>query len=480
MSSDTERAIEEILNDFERQPLQDRRTFLAYLNQPELISLSSTNAQIASPPISPLLYAQYYNFTVNLPRPALNAKSLQLLKAVIPQAQCSIPDYSLVFCYYKLRLLPTDSLGFVHYVDEPTYENLYFVRLLPSYYKPELLAVSYGEAATEQFGYNKTFNDYEELEKELKKCCSSDPLESAVLGSIKDKFLTDDVTFNYNRTTNKFEFVGLDTTANAYPTFNILQAYPKDSVVKYLGITYLALQNVPANYNFPSAEPAFWLNTTQYDTSINSFNAYLIAGYNDPNVKLLCQTLETELRENNEDFNTIFSIPGNQYVESQTLARRLGFTWDGTGMIVDNINQFNQSGIDYGGTGALFYNRLRFVPNYTAALRGTLIRTSEGVDSFAYTADGYCNLVYSSIINIYTTIVGTSTVDTQRNANLLAMIPMDCGNLGVAMVGNYIENALTKIQGDIYSIYIELRDENGEPYYLTNNATTTLLLKLSY
>ena len=41
MSSDTERAIEEILNDFERQPLQDKRTFRAYLNQPELISLSS-------------------------------------------------------------------------------------------------------------------------------------------------------------------------------------------------------------------------------------------------------------------------------------------------------------------------------------------------------------------------------------------------------------------------------------------------------
>ena len=97
-----------------------------------------------------------------------------------------------------------------------------------------------------------------------------------------------------------------------------------------------------------------------------------------------------------------------------------------------------------------------------------------------YTADGYCNLVYSSVISIYTTIIGTSTVDTQRNANLLAMIPMDCGNLGVAMVGNYIDNALTKIQGDIYSIYIELRDENGEPYYLTNNATTTLLIKLTY
>ena len=60
------------------------------------------------------------------------------------------------------------------------------------------------------------------------------------------------------------------------------------------------------------------------------------------------------------------------------------------------------------------------------------------------------------------------------------MIPMDCGNLGVAMVGNFIDTSLTKIQSDVYSIYIELRDENGEPYYLTNNATTTFLLKLTY
>jgi hypothetical protein len=480
MSSDTERAIEEILNDFERQPLQDKRTFRAYLNQPELISLSSTNAQQQSPPISPLTFAQYYNFTVNLPRPALDAKSLQLLKAVIPQAQCSIPDYSLVFCYYKLRLLPIDSLGFVHYVDKPTYENLYFVRLLPSYYKPELLAVSQGEAETAEFGYNRTFNDYEELEKELKKCCINDPITNNNTGTIHNKYLPNDITFNYNRTNNKFEFLGLDLTANAYPTFDISLPYLKNAVVTYLGITYLAKQNVPANFNFPSAEPAFWLDTTQFDTTINSFNAYLIAGYNDPNVKLLCQTLETELVDYNQDFTTIFSIPGNQYVEGQTLARRLGFTWNSEGMIVDNINDVLGKGVVYGGTTVLFYNRLRFVPNYLIAELGGVLGTSQSVDSFAYTADGYCNLVYSSVISIYTTIIGTSTVDTQRNANLLSMIPMDCGNLGVAMVGNYIDNALTKIQGDIYSIYIELRDENGQPYYLTNNATTTLLIKLTY
>lgn len=473
MSSDTERAIEEILNDFERQPLQDKRTFIAYLNQPELISLSSTNAQQQSAPISPLTNAQYYNFTVNLPRPALNAKSLQLLKAVIPQANCSIPDYSLVFPYYKLRTLPIDDTGKVHFVDKPTYANLYFIRLLPSYYKRELVSARVNNY--NDLGYNQTFNDYEELETEVRKACKSD----LSFGS-GEHYLANDVTFIYERSINKFLFRGLNTgTLNTYPTFDLSLPYLKDDVVMYLGITYLALQNVPANLNFPAAEPAFWLNCTQYFASNENFNAYLIAGYNDPNVKTLLEYVQFYSTENDSIFYA--SIPGNQAIEGQTLARRMGFTWDSTGLIVDNINNYYENGIDFGGTIPLFYNRFRVVPTYEPRISSpALLRASilGSVDS--YTADGYCNLVYSSIISIYTTIVGTSSVDTQRNANLLAMIPMDCGNLGVAMVGNYIDNALTKIQGDLYSIYIELRDENGQPYYLTNNATTTLLIKLSY
>jgi hypothetical protein len=468
MSSDTERAIEEILNELERQPIQDKRTFKAYLNQPELISLSSTNAQIQSPPISPLTFAQYYNFTINLPRPALDAKSLQLLKAVIPQAQCSIPDYSLVFPYYKLRTLPINDDGQLHYVDIPSAETIHFIRLLPSYYKKELLL------NPTAFGYNQTFNNYDELEKELKKACDNDPSETEFAGV----FLPDDITFNFNRAENKFNFVPLNvSTPNDYEPFDIAQAYVVGDVVTYLDIVYLALQNVPANLNFPLAEPAYWLDTTQYSEEYPWFNSYLIAGYDDPIVSLLLNSIQTV--STNNDF-TFASIPGNQAIEGQTLARRLGFTWDSTGMIRDNINDYYENGINYAGTIPLFYNRLRPIPSYAPSVVPPLLELGAIEDTYVYTADGYCNLVYSSIISIYTTIVGTSTVDTQRNANLLAMIPMDCGNLGVAMVGNYIENALTKIQGDIYSIYIELRDENGQPYYLTNNATTTLLIKLTY
>jgi hypothetical protein len=525
MNGDTEKAIEEILNDFERQPLQDRRTFRAYLNQPELICLSSTNAQTQSPPISPMTFNQYYNFTVNLPRPALDVKSLQLLKAVIPQAQCSIPDYSLVFPYYRLRTVPIDDIGQVAFVDLPTLRSICYVRLLPSYYKPELLSPSY---LTTQYGFNRTFNDYEELVNEINKGCKFNLQFTA-----PENYIANDVEFYYDKQLNKIIFRGLNAYTppeinayelwspdntyatnviifydlefykskiddnignlppvnsdkweririNGYTTWSSTQVYNVNNVVQYNDIFYRATAFSTGADDPPPVDTARWQDVSQYFEGA-SFNTYLIGGYNDPIVKQLLQYVEFESTE--QDFFTIASIPGNQYVEGQTLARRMGFTWDKTGMIYDfSINNYLTSGVDFGGTGALFYNRFRVIPTYlpSEASPPPLLTSSVTGSSDSYTADGYCCLVYSSIVNVYTTIVGTSSVDTQRNANLLAMIEMNCANLGVAMIGNYIDTSLTKIQSDIYSIYIELRDENGEPYYLTNNAVTNFLLKLTY
>ena len=534
MSSDTERAIEEILNDFERQPLQDKRTFRAYLNQPELISLSSTNAQQQSPPISPLTFAQYYNFTVNLPRPSLDAKSLQLLKAVIPQANASIPDYSLVFPYYMLRTVPKSATpGDVYFVDGPSYDNLFFVRLLPSFYKKEQLK-SVANKTVDNWGYNQTFNDYRELNIQITKACLNDITFNSPFIS---HYYAANVEINYTESENKFIFQGqnintplqlndypewnpdttysvgdtvfydlnfyraLTTTTGVIPTFDMkipwrriykfnnyttwssTQPYNVGNVVQYIGIFYRCMV-----YNQGAEPPTInttdWLNVSQYFATNSYFNSYLVAGYEDPNVDTLLQYIQ-QVSQRSDNEGT--SILGQLYVPQQTLSRRMGFTWDSTG-IVNDVNTINtllaETGIPFGSTVALFFNRLRPVIPYSVAALEGIEEIELGAfydnDRLYYTADGYCNLVYSSIISIYTTIVGTSTVDTQRNANLLTMIPMDCGNLGVAMVGNYIDNALTKIQGDIYSIYIELRDENGQPYYLTNNATTTLLIKLTY
>jgi len=57
---------------------------------------------------------------------------------------------------------------------------------------------------------------------------------------------------------------------------------------------------------------------------------------------------------------------------------------------------------------------------------------------------------------------------------------MSCGNLGIAFTNQFLEQPLTKIGGDIFRIYIELRDEFDEPYYLSNNAVCSLTLKIKY
>ena len=204
----------------------------------------------------------------------------------------------------------------------------------------------------------------------------------------------------------------------------------------------------------------------------------------------------------------------------------LGFTWNGlfTPSTLSNIPAYN-SYVWIPASSVSVYNKLRPVPAYvlpptwnpdlsypntylvtylgvvyqsiqsaninhipTATLGiwwnvyvGGLLSLSDTASTTQiYTAEGYCNLVYSSIISIYTNIVGTSTVDTQRTTNLLALVSMNCGNLGVSFWNNFIDNPLTKVMGDIRSIYIEFRDEFGEPYFLTNNAVSTLVFKVAY
>jgi len=129
------------------------------------------------------------------------------------------------------------------------------------------------------------------------------------------------------------------------------------------------------------------------------------------------------------------------------------------------------------------FNRLRPVPLYEetgVAVGLGALRDPVSTATYVYTADGYCNLVYSSIISTYCDVVGPSSVDTQRATNLLAVNTMNCGNLGISYYAPYLDNPLTKVQNDIYTIFVDFRDEFGDPYYFTNNAVVTLTFKLTY
>lgn len=160
----------------------------------------------------------------------------------------------------------------------------------------------------------------------------------------------------------------------------------------------------------------------------------------------------------------------------------LGFTWNGqftpsilANIVPDQLNIIPTTTTD-------LYNRLRPVPYYF--VEPTFLSVSfediPAANATIYTAEGYCNLVYSSIISIYTSVVAGSTLDTQQNTNLLAMGTMNCGNLGISFFSPFINNPLLVSGGDINTITIELKDEFGEPYVLTNNAVASFVLKITY
>jgi hypothetical protein len=159
----------------------------------------------------------------------------------------------------------------------------------------------------------------------------------------------------------------------------------------------------------------------------------------------------------------------------------LGFTWNGmmTPSVLQNIAQDGFLNYIPTTTTAL-YNRLRPVPLYTTPRALAALGAEQSTVTQTYTADGYCNLVYSSIVSIYTSIVGGSTLDTQQNTNLLAMGTMNCGNLGISFFAPFINNPLLVNGSDIFTIVIELQDEFGEPYLLTNNAVASFVLKVTY
>ena len=161
----------------------------------------------------------------------------------------------------------------------------------------------------------------------------------------------------------------------------------------------------------------------------------------------------------------------------------LGFTWNGVFTPSELSIIYDDVTISYAGVTSQLVNRIRPLPIYYRDLPtayGLTVDPGSIQDTFLFTANGYANLVYTNVVYIYTTIVGGSTLDTQRNTSLIATASANAGNLGIGFAANYIDTKLRTNGADIYSIGIELRDEVGDPYILTNNANSSFTFKLTY
>jgi chitodextrinase len=279
--------LETVIKDIEEEQLFTRgitsKIFKSMLNQPSLVSVNSANAvKIESE-------NGYYTFKIDFPRPILDVDTIQLLTTSIPQANASIPNTAIVFWYYRL----SEYTG-----TTPSLNNLYCVRLLPSYYKPEFIV------NPTNYGWNKTFNSYQKLSDELAKSCTTDlgyynlenylkPLTDGAYDSFQFPFLPGDITIAYNSTYNKFQMTG-NTTALAYIQWSSATTYAINAVV-FLGTeTYTSLQNSNLNQN-PTSSPLWW-KLTQNEivaswSSTTVYGPYNLVRFNG----VLYRTLQTTI-----------------------------------------------------------------------------------------------------------------------------------------------------------------------------------------
>jgi hypothetical protein len=299
--------------------------------------------------------------------------------------------------------------------------------------------------------------------------------------------------------------------------WNPYALFEANSTVQYNGSYYQALYQNQNNEPFSILLSYAWNTTRQFykgDVVIYSSNYYIAIADSinqQPNIfysswrrqawsiyttgiaappilGLNAISQATDMIDSSFDYGTLVpfpaSIPGQPYIANphRILNSILGFVWNGVMNVssLANVGQ-RQNYIDVlNSQTSLLYNRLRPIPAYTLSVSSGLGAGATSLVSQTYTADGYANLNYTSIISIYSTIAAASTLDTQQNTNLLATVQMNCANLGVTFAEPTIENAVLIYGSQIDTITISLFDEFGDPYFITNNGVTTINLRLTY
>jgi hypothetical protein len=294
------------------------KVFRSILNQPSLVTISSVNATNLSQSNN-----GFNTFQVSLPRPIFDVESIQLVNANIPQCTQNVPNTACVFWYYRL----SEYSGLV-----PNPDNLFMIRLMPSFYKPEFISGS------SNYGFNRTFVSYQDIATELALACAQDNAfaNSAVQTSEPDTFtytvpfLPNDISITYNSRFNRFQMTGNNSTSPiVYVNYAGGTTYALGAYVKVGVKCYVSLQNSNTGHT-PSTSPTYWsrvyldavsdydgatpyrtgqyvsynnvlyqarantlgnlpTNATYWTTTITATNnyRYLIAGFNDPNIPIV-------------------------------------------------------------------------------------------------------------------------------------------------------------------------------------------------
>jgi hypothetical protein len=510
----------------------------SFTNQPERVCISSDNDINTSQTQDAINEQSFDSFRVAIKRPFLDVKSIQLLRASIPNTVTNIPDTECVFWYYRI---PTATFnGTVTMTTAPTYSLLpitaggnaitgttdiirwdtvpysvcnsagiargyFFAPSLAGtsvnvFESPTLTGTVIGSVSRNSganSGLYMPAPSYQYLHM-IRLLPSTYKVELFDAASGQDTDLPPNSSYGWNKTFTDYQ----DLASELFKSCQADPAYDS-SIDAGLSFPLFIPNDITLSFNQTLNKFIFTGNNAFVTVSTNDyqFATYLSAGFEDPilwntalantnsSIWFLTPISAPQLfiytaSPGNSDFNFIYGAGGQPYQQYRTLNLRLGFTWNGLISQIAGYFPVNIAGIQGIITApsviTSYYNRLRPVPEYIdQAVPPLLSATTPYLVKF-YTADSYANLVYTNTVSLYADFTGGSTYDSMANTQLLACVPMNASNLGVTFYNTTLYCPLTKISDQIYEIEIRMLTDTGVPYVIPNSAIVSLELALTY
>jgi len=514
---------DEIIGQFPKEEKLNKGNLRSFLFQPERISLNSGDAQLVTTATPEQWNTQnvyvpqetFSPFKIVLQKPLLNVKSIQLLSAIIPNPQASIPDDERVFTYYRLRTIYSSSLGIwsssytyakgdvVNYLITGIYyyyistidTNLFQV---PSSTTAWNLVGKSGITGNVQYGpwnigtsyvvgqgvfYGTGANAY--YYRSLTNANVGNQPDISPGAWTSDGISPATLPNYYDITASKIKYVSMlssvlnidtqyasgpdvqNTTFPDYTSFvTCLNAAADDSALSSTGApgspdVQFIFNETLNKIQFAPQKYTRWVNGVY-----NNGSYYLLTGWNDANLKTFYTTLLPTY--NTLANNVPFKLRAN-------LNLRCGFTWNG--VYIFPSNPYSDPGSSSTPAGKFKLSILPYIVPFPSD-------QSEGIwplyDRTVITANTYGDLVYTQSVSIYCDVTQGSTQDSAGNAGLLSVIPMSSGQLGINFYQNNFNNPLTKIPSQIQEITISMKTQSGDDYLLPSSANVSLELALEY
>jgi hypothetical protein len=202
-----------------------------------------------------------------------------------------------------------------------------------------------------------------------------------------------------------------------------------------------------------AADVGFTLTNGQiFMRGLTAGNFYCMAGWNDPNV--LAAIALKNITMDPDPANPGGIIIPQPQVPGFTLNQRIGYALSGTCEQPYKSSQ-SVSQLVANTTGLPYATNVNIIP------------------------DAYANIAGTSVVNVYGSFSGPSGNTTTNRKNLFCVVPMTAP-LANTNYSTAMKALLTGVPSEIYSIDIELRDENDQPYPLPDNATVNLEMLFKY